>query len=189
MPDPSSDIEQYIIQGCKKKQLRYQEMLYKEFYSYGMSISLRYTYSKEEASEVLNDSFIKAFDKIKQYNTGQSFKGWLRRIIVNTAIDYYRKNKKYHNTLSIDRAEEPEYDQRALEQLQVEDILKLLNGLPELHRLTFNLYEIEGYKHDEIAAMLKISESTSRANLTRAKQRLRELFHQEFGKQHARGIR
>lgn len=167
-----------ILKGCKKGKLKYQELLYKQFYGYGMSVSLRYSYSKEEAVEILNDSFLKVFNNIDKYNTKQEFKPWFRRIIINTAIDYYRKNSKIK--LLNEPESEIELEPEATDNLNVEDILKLLNDLPEIYRLTFNLYEIEGYKHEEIAEMLSIAVSSSRANLTRAKKMLRSAFKKHF---------
>jgi len=169
-----------ILKGCLKKKLKYQEMLYKHFYSYGMSICLRYTYSKEEALEVLNDGYLKVFEGLKTFNLQKEFKPWFRQIIIYTAIDYYRKNKKVKIWYEDDDNITPEPD--AIDNLNVEDILKLLNELPEIYRMTFNLHEIEGYKHEEIAKMLNIAISSSRVNLTRAKKLLRAAFvtHFEF---------
>lgn len=173
-------LEKEIIKGCRKKKSKSQEMLYKHFYGYAMSICLRYSYSKDEALEILNDSFMKVFNNIQKYNENLSFKSWLRRIIINTSIDYYRKNQKHRHTLNIEMARNEEYHLDIIDDLSVEDILKLLNELPNQYRIIFNLYEIEGYSHKEIAKMLDIPESTSRTNLARAKKKLRILFHQNF---------
>ncbi len=167
-----------ILKGCLNNKLKYQEMLYKQFYSYGMSICLRYTYSKDEAVEVLNDSYLKVFENLKGFDFEKEFKPWFRQIVVNTAIDYYRKNSKIKIWYEEETNFEPEPD--AVDNLNVEDILKLLNELPEIYRVTFNLYEIEGYKHEEIAQMLNIAVSSSRVNLTRAKKLLRAAFVKHF---------
>ena len=172
--------EQEIIKGCRKMKAKSQEMLYKHFYGYAMSISLRYSYSKDEALEILNDSFMKVFKNILKYNENLSFKSWLRRIIINTSIDYYRKNQKHRHTLNIEMAGNEECHLDIIDDLSVNDILKLLNELPNQYRIIFNLYEVEGYSHKEIAEMLEIPESTSRTNLARAKKKLRVLFHQNF---------
>ena len=175
-----TDIEREIIIQCKKNNLRYQEMLYKHFYSYAMGISLRYSYSREEALEIVNDSFMKVFSKIGTYNLQLSFKAWLRRIVIHTAIDYHRKHAKHKYHLDIDQTVEESRDMDVIDRLNVEDILELLNQLPNQYRLIFNLYEIEGYSHKEIGKMLRISESTSRTQLTRAKKKLRNLFKEFF---------
>ena len=175
-----TDIEREIIIQCKKNNLRYQEMLYKHFYNYAMGISLRYSYSREEALEIVNDSFLKVFSKIGQYNIQLSFKAWLRRIVIHTAIDYHRKHAKYKYHLDIEQVVEESRDIDVIDKLNVEDILQLLNKLPNQYRLIFNLYEIEGYSHKEIGEMMDISESTSRTQLTRAKKKLRNLFEEFF---------
>jgi len=170
--------EIHIIKGCLKHKRKDQELLYQRYYGYAMSICLRYCYSRDEALEVLNDSFLKIFENISGFNLELEFKPWLRRIIVNTAIDYFRKNSK------IKRSEilEPDFGQApdAIDNLNVEDIIRLLNELPEIYRITFNLYEIEGYKHEEIAEILNIAVSSSRSNLTRAKRLIREAYGKLF---------
>lgn len=169
-----------LIVGCKKRRKREQEMLYRHFYSYAMAIALRYARSPDDALEVLNDSFLKVFDKIAYYDPENSFKGWLRRIIINTAIDNYRSQHKHDHHEDISLVEPCANDLDSIDLLSVDDILALLQKLPELYRMTFNLYEIEGYSHQEIADMMGITASSSRANLTRAKYKLRELFQQHF---------
>lgn len=153
-----------------------------------MSISLRYARNRDEAAEVLNDSFLKVFENISKYNTGQPFKAWLRRIIINTAIDYYRKNKKHHELLDIENTETELIDYGLIEKFEIEDLQVLLNVLPEKYRITFNLYEIEGYNHNEIAGLLNIAPGTSRSNLTRAKALLRDAFEKYYKNEYAKII-
>jgi len=173
-------IEPNLLNGCIRGKIKFQELLYKQFYGYGMSICLRYSNNRDAAVEILNDSFLKVFDAIKTYDNSKPFKAWFRRIIINTSIDYYRKNLKYNETDSIDDYYDLQVDYNAINDLNVDDILKLLNQLPEIYRITFNLYEIEGYKHEEIAEQLKITASTSRSNLTRAKKMLRDLYEKYY---------
>jgi len=175
-----SEIEAEILKGCKKGKLKYQEQLYKQFYSYGMSISLRYAYSREESLEILNDSFLKVFNNIDSFDAEKSFKAWFRRIIINTSIDYYRKTKRIIFVEPSEYAKNEIFSQSDVDNLHVEDLLNLLNALPEIYRITFNLYEIEGYKHEEIAEILQITASTSRSNLTRAKKMLREAYQNQY---------
>jgi RNA polymerase sigma factor (sigma-70 family) len=164
-----------LIEGCMKGRLKDQEGLYKHFYGYAMGICLRYAKTRDEASEILNDSFLKVFNKLGMYDSSKLFKAWLRRIVVNTAIDYYRREHKYDNQVPIEKAGREENDFDVIDQLNTEDILKLLQKLPDNHRVVFNLYEIEGYSHDEIGEMLQIPVGTSKSNLSRAKQKLRTL--------------
>ncbi|WP_114750661.1 RNA polymerase sigma factor [Pleomorphovibrio marinus] len=167
-------MEKDLIQKAKNRDPRSLERLYKHFYGYAMSVALRYSGNREEACEIVNDSFMKVFDKIDQFSPENSFKGWLRRILINTSVDYYRKNLKYMMALDIDKADAETYQSNIIEELSREDILGILRELPEILRIIFNMYEIEGYKHDEIAAALNIPSSTSRTYLARAKEKLRE---------------
>ena len=188
MANQIEEIDNKLLKACKKGKIKSQEMLYKQFYAYGMSISLRYAYNRDEAAEVLNDSFLKVFENIHKYNQKQSFKAWLRKIIINTAIDYYRKNKKHHELMDIETTGTELSDYSLIEQFEIEDLQILLNELPENYRLTFNLYEIEGYNHDEISKLLNIAKGTSRSNLTRAKVMLRAAFEKHYKHKYAKVI-
>lgn len=179
----TSDSEKDLIENCKNtNSIRAKEALYKHYYSYAMSISLRYAYSKNEAVMIINDSFMKVFDKIKSYDDSYSFKGWLRRIVINTAIDKYRRDKIHNEkTESVPLGNIIGNYEDAISKLTVEDIMSLLNDLSETQRLIFNLSEIEGYSHKEISKKLEIPVGTSRSYLYRAKSTLRELFKIKFG--------
>lgn len=174
--------ENKLIIECKRGSVLHQEMLYKNFYGYALSICRLYTYSDDDAVSILNDSFLKAFSAIQKnsFNNSIPFKNWLRRILINTAIDHYRKNAKHTNHLEIEKAEQQHTDIEVINNLTAEDIIKLLDQLPELHRMVFNLFEIQGYNHKEIAQKLNIGTSTSRVFLTRAKKKLRILIHKNF---------
>ncbi|MBN7801453.1 RNA polymerase sigma factor [Algoriphagus aestuariicola] len=145
-----------------------------------MGISLSYSKSRDLALEITNDAFMKCFDSLKKMNEAPALKPWLRRITVNTAIDYYRKDKRFQNHLEAD-GETPVFDEvYAPDQLAFEDIIRLLKQLPEDQQLVFNLYEVEGYSHREVAERLEITESSSRVYLTRAKTKLRQLIQQHM---------
>lgn len=176
--------EQELINGCRKGKKNFQELLYKQFYGFGMSVCLRYTYSREDALEVLNDGFMKVFNNINVFDPDKPFKSWFRKILVNTALDQYRTNKKYRIQVPLDDLEipendliAPEYEEQSHAELSADHILGMFDRLPDIYRLTFNLYEVEGYSHDEIAGMLGISPGTSRSNLSRAKKMLRTIYH------------
>ena len=166
-----------IIAGCQKGNRASQERLYKYYHSYGMSISLRYAKNRLEAREILNESFLKVFTKLDQYDKTQPFQFWLRRIIINTAIDYYRKSQRDPLFMDIDVALQIA-DDNPIEVDINESIntLPILQQLPPAYRLIFNLYVMEGFKHQEIADQLGISINTSKSNLARAKQKLKELI-------------
>ena len=189
MKKVNSAHEESLIKACIKENSKAQEELYRHFYGYAMGISLRYTKKREEAVEILNDSFFKAFIKIKQYESGRSFKSWLARIVVNTAIDHYRRNKKHQNHVDISTLKDYEYDSNLIDSLAAEDILKLVQQLPDAYRMTFNLYEIEGYSHEEISKKLDIPLGTSRSHLSRAKVKLREMITKQFGVTYANSLR
>lgn len=179
--DTKANLEK-IITGCRKGNVLQQELLYKHFYGYALSICRLYTYSNDDAVSILNDSFLKVFSSInkKGYNNNIPFKNWLRRILINTAIDSYRKNSKHYYHLEIENDELAYADSNVIDDLTFKDILKLLDQLPEMHRIVFNLYEIQGFNHSEISKKLAVTESTSRVFLTRAKKKLRILIDKNF---------
>lgn len=171
--------EEDIIQHCKTGSLKHQEMLYKLFYGYAMGISLRYSLNRDDALEVTNDAFIKVFNSIKSYNSTKPFKAWLRTVIINTAIDRRRKDLKHQQHANLDDAAGIGHQATAVENLNAQDILKIMEQLPPVQVTVFNLYEIDGYSHDEIAQMLSLSASSSRVYLTRAKERLRSIINKQ----------
>jgi RNA polymerase sigma-70 factor (ECF subfamily) len=172
-------IPENIIAGCCREDIKSQSLLYRNYYGYGMAVALRYCSSRETACEVINDSFLKVFQKINQYRTDCSFKSWFRKIIINTAIDYYRQNLKHTVNDSLE-SNSSEGDNTLLNDIIAEDLIKIIQKLPDAYRMVFNMYELEGYSHEEIGLLLKISASTSRANLTRAKMKLRILINQHY---------
>jgi RNA polymerase sigma-70 factor (ECF subfamily) len=179
MHSPPRIAEEDIISQCKTGSLKYQEMLYKLFYGYAMGISLRYSLNRDDALEAVNDAFIKVFNAIHNYNTDRPFKAWLRTIVVNTAIDRRRKDLKFQLNVDLDNAAPISSNIGTVDNLNVQDILKLMKELPAIQLTIFNLYEIDGYNHDEIANMLTIPVSSSRVYLSRAKERLRKMLRTE----------
>ena len=146
-----------------------------------MSVCIRYARDENEAMEIVNDSYMKVLDKISECDPNRAFKNWYGKILVNTAIDNYRKNQKHNDYLSISSITETEENEPEIEaELSANDILALYSHLPASCRVTFNLFEIEGYSHEEIGQMLGVTASTSRANLARAKKMLRELYYRQI---------
>ena len=145
-----------------------------------MGVSLRYLTDREDALEVVNDSFIKVFDAINSFNSENSFKPWLRRIVVNTAIDRRRKNLRYLEQIDIDAAVSIGNQAQVIEELNAEHIRKMLDYLPEAQKIIFNLYEIDGYNHDEISSMTGIPASSCRVYLSRAKEKLRKIWDNQY---------
>lgn len=177
--------EEELIEGCKAGDPRAQESLYKLFYGYAMGIGMRYLSNRDDSLEVVNDSFIKVFKAIQFYNNTQPFKAWLRRIIINTAIDQQRKNLRHSGHSDIDEAFHVSTSATAISSLSAKDIIALIARLPEVQRMVFNLYEIDGYSHDEIGTMLNIPGASSRVYLSRAKEKLRKDLDRKEG-QYAR---
>lgn len=166
-----------IIDGCLRGNRNSQERLYKYFHPYGMSICLRYCQSRMEAREIFNESFLKVFNNLETYNKVTPFHIWLRQILINTAIDYYRKQKRQPLFIPIENANAIPDDSNDLFELEGNfDPLPILQQLSPSYRIVFNLYVMEGFKHREIAEQLGISENTSKSNLARAKQKLKELI-------------
>ncbi|KEQ29653.1 RNA polymerase sigma factor [Pedobacter antarcticus] len=177
-----NSVFQEIIVGLSTRDERIQERVYAQFWGYLMGISTRYFKDRNIAREVVNDSFMKAFRTMYDFRHDagpeefqKMFRSWLAKITVRTALDKLRANKTILNYVE-------EYEEQSItyvgvdQELHVQDILKLLYELPEIQRAVFNLYEIEGYSHDEIAVMLTIPASSSRTYLSRAKNKLRELY-------------
>ena len=170
----------HILQGCRQGQRNSQRQLYEHFYGYAMNVCLRYSKNREQAVEILNDAFLKAFTRLDQYDPAYPFKAWLRRILVNSAIDYFRKNNSLPVHLDISAAIGLADDDFPLPQLsENEDVLPILQHLSPAYRLVFNLYVMEEYSHQEIATMLGIDVRTSRSNLMRAKEKIRALMLQK----------
>jgi len=161
-----------IIKGCIKGNAQAQEALYLGYRDVLFRICLKYCRSHDEAEDNLHNAFIEIFTKIKQYNNSGSFEGWMKRITINKAIDSYKKTIQ----LVPVKDDLPEDTTVTDEEMSVsaDYILQLVQHLPDQYRLVFSLYELDDYSHKEIAAMLSISESTSKSNLHRAKALLKE---------------
>lgn len=164
-----------LLAGCLRNHRQSQELLYRQFYSYAMSVCLRYAPSRELALEVLNDGFLKVFTRLDQYDPAQPFKGWLRRILINAAIDHYRQEVR-HQHEDVEQLNTPSVAADAYTQLAYEDLLALVKQLSPVYRLVFNLYVMDGFTHEEIAEQLGISVGASKSNLARAREKLRLLL-------------
>jgi len=174
-----SDLE--LIRRCSEGESRAQELLYRRYFSFAMSVCIRYTRDQYEAMEIVNDSYMKVLSSIEEFEGLKSFRSWYGRILVNSAIDNYRRNSKHVSHLQISDLESTEMEEPSISaELSANEILSLFNKLPDNYRVTFNLFEIEGYTHEEIGQMLDISTSTSRSNLSRAKKMLRDLYKKNF---------
>ena len=165
-----------ILERCKKYDRKAQKELYDVYSPVLLGICIRYSKSREEAEDVLQDGFIKIFTKINDFKGDGSFEGWMKRIIVNTAISHYHKNKKHNEIYDIDDINETDIKGHSFESndFTSEELFKVIDSLPEGYKVVFNLYAIEGYKHKEIAEMLNINQNTSKSQYSRAKEKIRQ---------------
>lgn len=159
----------HIIQLCIKRDRKAQNELYRLYYSYGMSIAIRYIYNEDEAIEIVNDSFMKAFKNLTKYNQQYDFKPWFRKIVVNTSIDQIKKIKKLQMNTDIKAAENVSMREDILSRIGYKELMTMVQTLSTAYRAVFNMYVIDGYKHDEIAKKLNISVGTSKSNLSKAR--------------------
>lgn len=158
-----------MIEGCVKQDRLCQQKLYELYHKKFYAICLRYTKEIEEAEDMLQEGFVKIFFNIKQFTGSGSFEGWMKRIIINTAIEFYRKKVIMYPVTDFEPEEGTSPEGEVQIELQANDLLKMIQELPTGYRTVFNLYAIEGYSHKEIAEMLGISEGTSKSQLARAR--------------------
>jgi RNA polymerase sigma-70 factor (ECF subfamily) len=164
-----------LIKGCQKGDRRYQKMLYQKYAPLMYSTCLGYARERSIAQDILQEGFIKVFKNISHFSGTGSLKGWIRKIITNTAIDYFRKNNTLSNYIvSGAEVENEEVPNHILEQIDSEMIMGKIGELPEGARVIFNLFALEGYTHKEISDRLNISEGTSKSQLNRAKNILKK---------------
>jgi RNA polymerase sigma factor (sigma-70 family) len=169
--------DEELIKKCTCGDLLAQKAFYEKFAGKMFGVCLRYMNGDDEAQDVLQDGFIKVFDNLEKYQKKGSLEGWVRRIIVNTALDQIRKNKKYLDNVDADSVSYLLEDEvYIVEELEADDLLKVINRLPVGYRVVFNLFAIEGYSHKEIAAKLDITESTSKSQYSRARKILRTVL-------------
>jgi RNA polymerase sigma factor (sigma-70 family) len=174
--------DQELIAGCIRQDRTCQEALYKRFYGKMMGVCLRYARNRDEARDMLQEGFIKVFGSIRNFASKGSFEGWVRRIVVNTAVDHLRKNKHQYMIVSTvyaregdipDAPEEVDEDD-LMANLSEEEILTVVQQLSPAYRTVFNLYVLENFSHREIADQLNISEGTSKSNLAKARYQLKK---------------
>lgn len=163
-----------LLGGCKRGERKTQEMLYRKLAPKMFNVCLRYASNTFEAEDMLQTGFIKVFNSMSSFREEGSFEGWIRRIIVNNAIELCRKNIKDSYMLDIETIHDQVQHTFDMDGLEVKDLMRLIQQLPDGYRLVFNMYAIEGYSHKEIATALKISEGASKSQLSRARTWLKE---------------
>jgi len=167
--------EEDLVKRCLKNEAKAQEEFYRRYAPKMYGVCLRFAKNNMEADDVLQEGFIKVFTNLKSFRNEGSLEGWIRRTIVNTAINIYKKNVKYQKDIEIDKAEVIQNENAGpIDNLGVEELLKLITELPAGYRMVFNLNIMEGYTHKEISTLLNISENTSKSQLSRARQTLQK---------------
>ncbi len=174
------NIQQKLIEDCIDHDRKAEFELYKISYSYLMSICIRYTRNSDRANEVLNIGFLKILLNLKKYNPELPFKSWARKVMINTLINEYKKNKKHNDTvLYVEELYETDAYadlNNAVSKIDADQIYQMISKLPAASQQVFNLYFVDGYKHKEIAEMLEISEGTSKWHLNAAREKLKKMI-------------
>ena len=166
--------EHELVAECKKGNPTYQRALYQQYYRKMYGVCLRYANDADDAQDVLQEGFIRVFGKLDSFRGTGSLEGWIRRIMVHTSIEYYRKKSRYFMVDIEAATREADIEMDVLAQMGREEILQQIQTLPPGYRTVFNLYAIEGFSHQEIGEMLNISEGTSKSQFSRAKLILRD---------------
>ena len=166
--------ERELIEGCIREDRKCQRELFTRYAGKMLTVCRRYARHQMEAEDILQDAFIKVFDNIAKFQFKGSFEGWVRRVVVNTALKNYQKSSFQKERIGLEPYDDRPLEPTAISHLQEEELLKLINNLPDGYRVVFNLYVIEGYSHKEIADTLEIGESTSRSQLVKARKMLKD---------------
>lgn len=176
-----------LVADCVRNDRKSQQIFYKTFYGKMLAVCMRYTRNREEAQDILHDGFIKVFERLKSFENKGSLEGWVRRLIVNNAIDHIRCRKDYFMTAgdedfadSVVDEHEEYLEVEKMKQMKAEKVIALIQHLSPAYRTVFNMFVIENMPHNEIAEYLGISVGTSKSNLAKAKERLKELFDQHY---------
>lgn len=173
----ASELEQ-LIQGCILNERSAQEKLYRLFYPRMMALVKRYIDHEEQAEEVMNNGYLRAFQKIKQYNFQGSFEGWLRKIIFHAVADYVKQHSRYTSKVMLVDKDQYVENEHA-EKLYYDELLKLVQELPDATRNVFNMYVMEGFTHKEISNLIGISEGTSKWHLSEGRRVLKEKIEKQ----------
>ena len=164
-----------LIQGCIREDRRTQRALFNRYSGKMMTVCLRYARHRMEAEDLLQDAFIKVFDHIKSFEGKGSFEGWIRRIVVNTALKNVSRHSFQKEGIGLEGIQESSEDPSVFSHLSEQELLGLISSLPNGYRICFNLCVIEGFSHREIGEMLHIEESTSRSQLVKARNMLQTM--------------
>ena len=170
----ANDIE-LLIEGCLANNRKAQEGLYRHFYSFAMSIALRYSRDEQDAADIMSHAFVKVFKSMHTFDSSKgSLHAWIKRIVVNEGLTHIKTRSRFSENVEIETVAEPEINNAALEEMGAEEIMELIKKLPPASHAVFVMYAVEGYNHREIAERLSISEGTSKWHLSEARKTLQQ---------------
>jgi len=170
--------DEELIKGCIANDRHCQRALFEKYAGKMLAVCRRYESNHTPAEDLLQEGFIKIFKSISTFRNQGAFEGWIRRIIVNTALSSFRLPTAHYNQVDISEVKLNNAEASAIDRLSEKDLLQLIDSLPDGYKTVFNLYVIEGYSHKEIADLLKINEGTSRSQFSKAKNALQEKLKQ-----------
>ncbi len=173
---PLKELHNQVIEGCIKDDRRCQKLLYEHYYGIMLSVCQRYARDDDEAIGMLNEGFVKVFRNLSKFRPESSLDSWIKRIMINNAIDHYRKHKKHKHVIDIDDVYDYAEDETAHSNLGAEQLMGLVQQLPPAYKMVFSLFAIEGWNHNQIAEQLGISEGTSKSNLSKARKKLQKML-------------
>ncbi|MSQ79872.1 MAG: sigma-70 family RNA polymerase sigma factor [Flavobacteriaceae bacterium] len=180
--------EEEVLKGCLSRDRACQKAVFDRYSGRMLSLCFRYSRDKMEAEDILQEAFIRVFDSLHQFGFKGSFEGWLRRVMVTTALNHYRKKKNermevdMEEAVEVEKAEFDNYDNR----FELKELMAMVQTLPAQYKAVFNLYAVDGYNHREIAEMLGISESSSKSNLSRARGILQRMITEKHNYIHGK---
>ncbi len=179
--------DEKLIKGCQKGKREFQQALYDKYCDGMYLVALRYSKMQQEAEDILQEAFLKVFNNIKTFRKDSSLAYWIKRIVVNTALNHQRSKLYLYPMVDVSDLTNRSVDEAAISNLSYEELLKMIQKLPQGCQVIFNLFAIEGYKHNEIAEMLKISEGTSKSQYSRAKSILLQNIRGQESKRYGSG--
>jgi len=180
MPYAQKGEDKKVIEGCLRGERKAQEFLFETYYGKMLAVCQRYTKNRDEAKDILQEGFVKVFQKLDQFSFTSPLEAWVRRVMVNTAIDFYRKNATEPIMGDIEVAGDVLEQQDVLSDMNHAELMQCLQLLPAGYKMVFNMYVIEGYSHKEIAEALKVSVGTSKSQLAKARVYLQKLITKKF---------
>ncbi|MGH1336796.1 MAG: RNA polymerase sigma factor [Aureispira sp.] len=175
----AKNTDQELVQGCRKGNRLAQKFLYERYFGKMLGIAMRYTKQQEEAIEILNAAFLKVFTGLDKYQDNNNLAGWIAKIVFNSAIDHVRRHTKYRKVMNFEVERDLPVLNDSINNLQAEDLFKLIQQLPTASRTVFCLYVVDGYKHKEVAEMLNITVGTSKWHLANARKELQRMIRQQ----------